>query len=106
MASERRKLSASTCVSSVACVLTCQSGNRQASFHLLSHQQATLLLPHGLPKSPLNGSDISVGLFFPSMRFRRLGQPFDRQPRPASPTAFEVWHDADEGFRQPAFAGP
>src|SRR5262249_49407892 len=99
-------LNASTCVSSVACVLTCRSGNRQVSFHLLSHQQATLALPHGLPKSHPNGSDISVALSFPSKCFHRLGQPLRRQPRPASPTAFEVWHDADEGFRQPAVAGP
>src|SRR5215467_846814 len=27
-----------------------------------------------------------------------LERPLRRQTRPASPTAFEVWHDADEGF--------
>jgi hypothetical protein len=52
--------------------------------------------------------DISVGLFFPSKRFDGLGrQRFGRRPRhPSSPTAFEAEPDAQEGFREPAFAGP
>jgi hypothetical protein len=50
--------------------------------------------------------DISAELSFPSKRFHGLGQPFGHQPRPSSPIAFQDQHDADEAFRQPAFADP
>jgi len=63
-------------------------------------------LRHDLPKFRLKDPDISAGLSFPSKRFLEQ-QPFGRRPRhPSSPTAFEAQFDAQEAFRQPAFAGP
>jgi hypothetical protein len=63
-------------------------------------------LRHGLPKFRLTDPDISVGLFFLSMRFHRLERAWCRRPQQSFPTAFEAWLDAYGGFRQPAFAGP
>src|SRR5262249_24358064 len=102
------KVTASICAFSVPFVLTCRSRNRRVSFHLLSQQQANQVLRHGLPKIRLTDHDIWAGLFFPSKRLHGLGrQPFGRRPRhPSSPTAFQSRHDAQEGFREPAFANP
>jgi hypothetical protein len=97
------KLSASICAFSDPFVLTCRSGNRQASFHLWSQRQANEVLRHGLPKFRLMDHDISVGLFYLSMRFLRLEQPFDRL---TSSIAFQSRPDAHEGFHQPASASP
>src|SRR5262245_44922390 len=65
-----------------------QSSSHRASFHLSSQQQATSALRHGLPKFHLPGLGTSVGLSFPSMRFRRPSQPLRlrRLPHPSSPT--------------------
>jgi hypothetical protein len=103
------KVIASTYAFSVPSVLTRRSGNVRASFHLWSQQQANEVLRHGQPKFRLMDHDISAGLSFLSMRFHRLAQPLPCRPRqwpPSSPTAVEAWHDADEGLRQPDFAGP
>jgi hypothetical protein len=69
------KLTASICVFSTPFVLTCRSKNRRASFPFGSQQQANEALRHGLPTSRLMDYDISAGLSFLSMRFRRLEQP-------------------------------
>jgi hypothetical protein len=54
--------------------------------------------------------DISAGLFYLSMHFRRLAQPLHRQPQqlpyPSFLSAFVFRLDAQEAFRQHAFAGP
>ena len=70
-------------------------------------QRFDLRFFHGLPKFRLTDLDISAGPFFPSKRLHGLGQSFGRRPRhPSSPTAFEAQSDAQEDFREPAFAGP
>src|SRR5262249_61534625 len=90
-------------------LLTSRSANRRASSPFGSQQQAPEVLRHDLPKSRLMDHDISAGLSSLSMRFHRLGQSLHRQPRqlpyPSSPTAFQARHDAQEAFRQLAFAG-
>src|SRR5262249_19775002 len=99
-------VTASTFAFSVPFVLTYQSRNHRVSFHLLSQQQANEVLRHDLPKSRLKGCGIWAGLSFLLMGFHRLA-PEPRQRRcPSSPIVVPCRHDADEGFRQPAFAGP
>jgi len=69
------KVTASTCAFSASLVPTYQSRNHRVSFHLCSHQQANEVLRHDPPKFRLMGCDISLGLFFLSMRLHpdRLG---------------------------------